>query len=245
MVNKFSKLSLIILVMVLAISASSFGKRKVYFVPIATSIESGKPVYDNSRMVYRVWNQDEQRLLVKRAKQAKLLIAKSLFIDTTDFLAYRNTPEHDRLKEQLRALVDNATAWPEYIYIARLIDVGTTYTYQVLCSSSDIIEQGTLQAFEINENMQLALQLKRPVATDLFSPFQSGPATHAAVYYPFFYQKKPIGILVFVKGNWTERTLTVEERLNILEQKVRNLEFQRIKEKLEELTPDFQGLIED
>ncbi len=62
--------------------------------------------------------------------------------------------------------------------------------------------------------------------------------------------------MVFVKGYWTERTLTVEDRLNILEQKVRELELhiQRLKEKqainqikqqLEELTRDFQGLIED
>jgi hypothetical protein len=248
MVNRLSKLSLttLILIFITLTISPSFGKQKVRYAPIATSLESGTPVSDNDGRTYRAWNTKEQQLLFRRTNRAKRLIPRSLFTNPLDFLDYRNTPDHDRLKSKLSALLDNKTAWPEYIYIAQLVGSGTTYTYQVLCSTSDIIEQGSLHAIEINQNMQLALQWKRPIVTDIFSPFGSGPATHAAVYYPIYYKKKPIGILVFVKGYWRERKITLEERINILEQKVRDLEWQlqRLQEKQPVAPPpcEFEGL---
>ncbi|MFB3896937.1 MAG: hypothetical protein ACE14V_11615 [bacterium] len=226
MITPPSKVSLSILILISAVLTLSpcFGKQQVYYAPIANNIVSGTPVGDDNYNAYRGWNKEEQQLLFKRTEQARLLIALSIFIDTTDFLAFRTTPDHDLLKAKLNALLDNVHAWPEYIYVARLVGSETTYTYQVLCSSSDIIEGETLQPIEINPNMQLALQRKQPIVTDMFSPFGSGAATHAAVYYPIYYEEKPIGILVFVKGYWTTRTLTPEDRITNLEKKVRELE---------------------
>jgi hypothetical protein len=248
MVSRISKLSLTTLILIITILSisPSFGKPKVRYAPIATSIEPGTPVGDNDGRTYRAWNTKEQQLLFKRTTQAKRLIPRSLFTTPLDFLYYRNTPEHDQLKQKLSALLDNKTAWPEYIYIARLVDSGTTYTYQVVCSTSDIIEKGTLQPIEINPNMQLALQQKRAIVTDLFSPFQGETPTHAAVYYPIYSKRNPISFLVFVKGYWRERKITLEERINILEQKVGSLEWQlqRLQEKQPVAPPpcEFEGL---
>lgn len=256
MANKFNQLVLVIIIFSCLTSSLCLAKKKVYYTPIATNIVSGTPVGENASSAYRAWNIEEQHLLFQRTKQARLLIAKSIFVDTTDFIAFRSTPDHDLLKEKLNALLDNKNAWPEYIYVARLVDAGTTYTYQVLCSSSDIIEQGTLRSIEINQNMQEALQQKQPIVTDMFSPFGSGAATHAAVYYPIYYEENPVGILVFVKGYWTARALTPEDRINALERKIRELELQiqRLQQKqpsslppceLEGLTSEFIELLKE
>ena len=122
---------------------------------------------------------------------------------TVSLAAYSISPEHNELKEELSALVDNEDAWPEYVYVARLIGDGSKY--EILCSSSDIVESNIGRQIEINENMQRAIELRQAYVTDLFNPSDTDqPPTHAAVYYPFFKDRKPIGIMVFVKGYWKQ-----------------------------------------
>ncbi|MDI6783560.1 MAG: hypothetical protein QME64_05625, partial [bacterium] len=218
---------LVVILMVMAnVVAMPTGRNETYYAPISKSVEAGAPLGEDSHQVYRAWNSEEQKKLYQRTEKAVGLISLSLFTSDINFKQYREITDHDQLKEKLRSLVDNETAWPEYIYIARLVDSETTYIYQVLCSSSDIIEEGTLRDIEINEKMQLALELKKPIATDLFSPFGEEPPTHAAVYYPFFSGDTSIGMLVFVKGFWEEKKPSVEERLSALERSVRRLESQ-------------------
>jgi putative lipase involved disintegration of autophagic bodies len=217
------------IVSILALSLSScitiFPKRTAQFSPILKSIQEGEAFSPESLSAYRAWNVDEQKKLYFRTKQVVKFVPESLLTSNIDFKRYHDTKAHNRLKQKLRLFVNNTTAWPEYIYISRIVESGTKY--QILCSTSDIIEEQalvSLVSYDINSNMQIAFTDKRPYVTDLFNAGGGGLSTHAAVYYPIFDKKKPIGILVFVKGYWTKRP--IEDRVLMLEQKVRLLEYQ-------------------
>ncbi len=177
------------------------GTTAVFFVPVNRPVQEGEQVGTDPHRVYRRWDAGEQQALYNRAGKAARLVPMDVVTSDLPPNTYLTTPEHDELKEELAALVDNEEAWPEYIYFARLIGDGSKY--EILCSSSDIIETNIGRQIEINENMQRAIELGQPYVTDLFNPLDSNlPSTHAAVYYPFFKDGKPVGIMVFVKGYW-------------------------------------------
>ena len=197
--RKYLQLTLLAVLSITMMSCPILSKDKgAYYSPIQEIIKEGDPFLKSRGYVYRAWNAEAQKELYRRAEVAARMVTLSLFARDIDIEEYRRGIKHDRMKEQLQALVDNVTAWPEYIYIARFVDSATKY--QILCSSSDIIEREGTHKIEINENMIMALDLKKPFATDLFSPSGRAVPAHAAVYYPFFAEKEPVGILVFVKG---------------------------------------------
>jgi len=224
--NKLLFLSLVFVVSIIALNAGVpiAGEEAVYYAPISKSVQGATSLGEDSPYVYRPWNADEQKKLYQRAKNATELIPISLFTSKIDFKEYRQTADHGQLKGKLRALVDNETAWPEWIYIAQFVDLATKF--QILCSSSDIVESESLRDLDIEREMKPALDLKKPVATDLFNPAGTGTPIHAAVYYPFYSGDTPLGILVFVKGFWEERKPSIEEQLTVLERKFRRLESQ-------------------
>ena len=196
--RKCLQFTLLAVLSITMMSCAILSKDKgVYYSPIQEIIKEGDPFPRSRGYVYRAWDAEAQKELYRRAEVAARMVTLSLFASDIDIEEYRRSIKHDRMKEQLQALVDNVTAWPEYIYIARFVDSATKY--QILCSSSDIIEREGTRKIEINENMIMALDLKKPFATDLFSPFGGAVPTHAADYYPFFAEKEPVGILVFVK----------------------------------------------
>nr|ACS83713.1 hypothetical protein WISOIL_0024 [uncultured bacterium AOCefta2] len=137
----------------------------------------------------------DQNYLLARALEAVKVVPGDLVTTIASVSEFRRSPLHDSVKESLRKLVDNKTAWPEYVYIARLTPDREHFEY--LVSSSDVIEAHTLQAYDLNDGMPQAIAAKKPYVTDF------SPAT-PAVYFPYMRNDQCDGFLVFVKMSWDE-----------------------------------------
>jgi hypothetical protein len=172
-------------------------KLETHFYPVSTPKKPQIETIYGYEIEFRAWNSDEQQNLFKLAEKASELVTLPLLMDDVDFRAFREMPAHDKLKKGLEQVISGEEGWNEYIYVARFADSATKY--QVLCSTSEVIESGTLQDLDLNLMMQKALEYKKVVVTDLFSPNEGMVPGVAAVYYPFFSGDTPVGIMVTVK----------------------------------------------
>lgn len=135
----------------------------------------------------------DQDYLWCRARGVEAILPNDLVTTTVSVAAYMKSPDHAALKAKLRTFVDNKTAWPEYVYVARITPKGDKY--ETLASSSDIIEKESVMPFELASGMLQAVKLERPVAVDFASDTP-------AVYIPIMKGGKTAGFLVFVKQSW-------------------------------------------